>query len=1196
MNTLSYKLIFSTRHGALIAVHEQATSGGKAASGERTLRSPNSSSRLSGFGAGCTRLALAALPAALAVGLCFSGNAMAQVAANTLPNGGQVGFGSASIGSNAGKMQINQSSDRASINWTAFSIGKDASVNINQPGSSAILLNRVTGSDASQILGRLSANGQVILVNPNGIVFGQGSAVNAAGFTAGTKDILDADFQKGTFRFAGSSTAEVKNQGSITVANGGYVVLMGATVTNDGKISAPQGSVALVSAGTVTLPSAISVPVGQRGKITLELSPSAVDASVVNTKSGLIQTAGGDVLLQASALNDAMASVKQSGMIDSSANHGGAVTLLANNGTIVVDGSINASSAAGIPGADIVIGRDSASGQLAAHTDVRAASLTSTGGFVETSGHQLDFGGAQVTASQWLLDPTDVTINSAEALSISSSLSNGTSITIKTDGSSALGNGAAGDGNITVNNDITMNAASAASTAKLSLQADNGIHLNADIRATSGVLDVDLQGSGIATLASNSKGITLAAGKTISTSGDVTINGVTKNSASNVPAVLLNAGSSILARNITITGTASGASNTNHGIQSKSSVALTASNDIKLTGSTGQGSSVKLSDGTLTSTAGTITIKGTTNGTAGGGVNMDGQSIQARNNVNISSTVTNSSSQAIYLGRTSSHNNPTLNSDAGDVLLQSNQGFIQTLGLDRVSGRNITIDNTGGSLQGGAYVPGNGVSTASQGVYLVTGPFRTTATQFVASGDVNVIGSAAAGSGTSSGVVLDAALSTPGKLNVVGTTSAASAYGVDASGKYASITASAGGANQTGSNAITVAGNNTNAAEAGTAHGVLLGKVVNQSTGGNTSITSAASGITGVDGGSVVNAASAGSIKLAAGVDTASQAVVQFLTTGYTLTQNSNGGVEVSTTGQGNVTPSKIVNNGNGDVKVAAGKLLPAGNGSGGQVDTVAGNTISSNGSGKIYVSSGAAAATGALANLNPGFNTLFYNGTSNTINSAFNKPFDSPIAGTNVANVQALFREPNSPDFAITLPSSVITKTSGAKDPTAAEVNSALNAAYTGPALLTKAVNKNNFAVAAKDVIAALSGTRQPGESVGTYAYSLASNMNTTVSGQPKLQIVANSDPFVTPVTPSNNPIQPVAPAIPSGTPARNINFVGANEGFALAGLDECSPTNVEGCFCEELPEIQSKTKTVGLEICYDNNGVKNRNRSQSR
>ena len=162
--------------------------------------------------------------------------------------------------------------------------------------------------------------------------------------------------------------------------------------------------------------------------------------------------------------------------------------------------------------------------------------------------------------------------------------------------------------------------------------------------------------------------------------------------------------------------------------------------------------------------------------------------------------------------------------------------------------------------------------------------------------------------------------------------------------------------------------------------------------------------------------------------------------------------------------------------------------------------------------------------------------------------------------------------------------------------MNNALNAAYTGPTLLTKTVNKNNFAVAAKDVIASLSGTRQPGEAVGTYAYSLGSNMNTTVSGQPRLQIIAGTDPFVTPVTPSNNPIQPVAPTIPSGNPTRNINFVGANEGFALAGLDECSPANVDGCYCEELPEIQSKAKTISLEICYENNGVKNRNRSQSR
>lgn len=1206
MNTLSYKLVFSQRLGALVAVGEHSTSAGKAATGEHPSNSPRSQKKQStaacggylSMGGACGRLVLAALPAALVVALSLSGNVMAQVAATTLPNGAQVTYGGATVSSTGAAMQINQSTDRASINWTGFSIGKDASVNINQSGSNAILLNRVVGNNASQIMGRLSANGQIILVNPNGIVFGQGSAVNAAGFTAGTKDILDSDFQKGSFKFAGgNSSAEVKNQGSITAANGGYVVLMGATVTNDGKIAAPQGTVALVSAGSVTLPSTISIPVGQRGKITLELSPAAIDASVVNTKNGLIQTEGGNVLLQASALNDAVASVRQSGRIDSSGSQGGAVTVLAAGGTILVDGSINANSTAGTQGGDIVIGRDISSGQLASYTDVTKSSLTSAGGFVETSGKQLEFGGAQVKAGLWLLDPTDVTIGLTEASTISSSLSSGTSVTIKTDGS-APGSIGAGDGNITVNSDITMNAVSSTTTATLLMLADNGINLNADIVANSGVLDMNLQGKGVSSSPATSKGITLAAGKHISTTGDVSISGVSKNTTSSLSSgVLLDVGSSIEARKLTVTGEAAGTTNSNHGIQTKSGVNLVTSGDMLLTGTTGQGSSVRLSDGTLTSTGGSVTIKGTSTGATTGGINIDGQNISAQSDVNIRSIVANSGSRAVFLSRTGAYNNPTIVSQSGDVTVHSNQGFIETRGLKEVSGRNITTDNTGGTQVGANYVAGIGTSTASQGVYLVTGPFRTQATQFNATGNVNVVGNAASGTGVNSGVVLDAAISAPGKINVMGSTNAKDAYGVDASGKFSLITAQAGGANQSGTNAINISGSNTNAAEAGSAKGVILGTIVNQSNGGNTNVVSAASGITGAEGGSIVNAASAGSIKLAAGTDKASQAIVKFATNNFSISQASNGGVELSSTGQGNVTPSNISNTGSGDVKIAAGKLLPAGDGSGGQVDTVLGNTVTSTGGGKIYVSTGAAAATGALGYLNPALSLMFYNGTSNPINSAFNKAYDSPITGLNVTTVQALFREPNGPGYSITLPSSVITKTAGGKDPTAAEVNSALNAAYTGPAILVKPVNKNNFGLAAKDVIASLSGARQSGEAVGTYPYALTSNLNTAVTGQPLLRIVAGTNPVdpVTPVTPVT-PITPVSPVIPGGTPARNVNFIGANEGFALAGLDACSPSNIDGCYCEDLPDIQSKVKTVGLEICYENSGVKNRNRSQSR
>ena len=100
--------------------------------------------------------------------LAFGSNAYA------LPTGGVVSAGSASIGSGAGTTTINQSSQNAAINWQSFSIGQGEAVRFVQPNSSSVALNRVLGSDPSSILGSLSANGKVFLLNPNGILFGQG--------------------------------------------------------------------------------------------------------------------------------------------------------------------------------------------------------------------------------------------------------------------------------------------------------------------------------------------------------------------------------------------------------------------------------------------------------------------------------------------------------------------------------------------------------------------------------------------------------------------------------------------------------------------------------------------------------------------------------------------------------------------------------------------------------------------------------------------------------------------------------------------------------------------------------------------------------------------------------------------------------------------------------------------------------------
>ena len=125
---------------------------------------------------------------ALVLSQVLVGLAWAQPAANALPAGGQVVQGAASLAQSGSQLSIQQSSQRAAINWQSFDIGNAAKVNVVQPNAQAVLLNRVVGQSPSQIFGKLQANGHVILVNPNGVLFGAGARDD--GQVRGDRDLL----------------------------------------------------------------------------------------------------------------------------------------------------------------------------------------------------------------------------------------------------------------------------------------------------------------------------------------------------------------------------------------------------------------------------------------------------------------------------------------------------------------------------------------------------------------------------------------------------------------------------------------------------------------------------------------------------------------------------------------------------------------------------------------------------------------------------------------------------------------------------------------------------------------------------------------------------------------------------------------------------------------------------------------------
>ena len=156
-------------------------------------------------------------------GLLAASPALSQA----LPQGGQVSAGDASVSAGKTSLTITQSTPRAILNWSSFSVGQGASVHFaNGRGAT---LNRVTGGDLSRIDGVLSASGSVYLLNPAGILIGPGGEIATGGsFLASTLDLSDADFLGGgALSFSGDSRASVINLGRIG-ASGGVFAQIGA--------------------------------------------------------------------------------------------------------------------------------------------------------------------------------------------------------------------------------------------------------------------------------------------------------------------------------------------------------------------------------------------------------------------------------------------------------------------------------------------------------------------------------------------------------------------------------------------------------------------------------------------------------------------------------------------------------------------------------------------------------------------------------------------------------------------------------------------------------------------------------------------------------------------------------------------------------------------------------------------------------
>ena len=270
------------------------------------------------------------------------------------PQGGKVVGGSAHIHQSGGTTTINQSSNRAVINWNSFDIGKNETVRHNMPSANSAGLHRVVGGGgASQIMGQLQSNGNVYLVNPAGVVIHKGARIDVNSFTATSRDISNDNFMKGNMVFdkPGRPDAEVINQGTISVKENGLAALVAPTVRNDGVIAGKLAKVALASGDSTWKldmhgDDLITFTVDEKDVDTLHAVDGTPLAGVEN--SGSIKAEGGVVVLTAAQLDGIVGSVVNSGEVSAASAElkGGKIVFKgAGSGVDIVNtGTVDASS------------------------------------------------------------------------------------------------------------------------------------------------------------------------------------------------------------------------------------------------------------------------------------------------------------------------------------------------------------------------------------------------------------------------------------------------------------------------------------------------------------------------------------------------------------------------------------------------------------------------------------------------------------------------------------------------------------------------------------------------------------------------------------------------------------------------------------------------------------------------------------
>ncbi|NNP76446.1 hypothetical protein A7P54_08440 [Acinetobacter sp. Ac_3412] len=432
-----YRIVWNATHLCWQAVSEKAKGGVVATQSTTKIKSKSSVAHTA-------KLAAFFAVNVLSASIVFAG-----------PTGGVVSSGTASISTAGTTTTINQSTAKAAIDWSSFSTNSNEIVNFVQPNSSSITLNRVTGTSASNLNGQLNANGQVFIINPNGVLFGSTSQVNTAGLVASTLNLSNADFNNNLFNFNNpTNNKTVENRGKITVPTGGTVALIAPTVKQTGTIKAPQGNVLLAAGGDITL--------NLNNGSLLGYTINQGKAQALINSGGMIQADGGKVILTAKGIDELSNAVVNSvGVIQAQTvnNVRGVIELGSDlsSGKVNVSGTLDASAPNGGNGGQIKtsaaeVNINSGTNITTQRNSTSSLPPTTSGWELKAKNVDVDFFGGSVSSTTLgdALNKGNVTLN-------------------------AMGT-AEGQGNININDASSWNANTA-----LTLTASKDINFNSDL-------------------------------------------------------------------------------------------------------------------------------------------------------------------------------------------------------------------------------------------------------------------------------------------------------------------------------------------------------------------------------------------------------------------------------------------------------------------------------------------------------------------------------------------------------------------------------------------------------------------------------------------------------------------------------------------------------------------------------------------